>query len=161
VWHQVHSATVVKPPVSATQLTLLTISHHTPHCKIKLDALILSFTSFTWLLGLLHKNHFLPMNMKPQRWSTDCLFDYPLMALRCRCHIHYSWRNWHPTSHFYMVQAVCQSWNQSRVKRVKSVFGPLQSNYVTDINECTWEGDNERISAHIFLCVLIIQAYYT
>jgi hypothetical protein len=59
-----------------------------------------------------------------------------------------------------MVQAVCQSWNQSSVKRVRSVFGPLQFNYATDINECTWEANNERINAHILLCVLIVQAYY-
>jgi hypothetical protein len=30
------------------------------------------------------------------------------------------------------------------VKRVKLVFGPLQSNYAIDINECTWEVNNER-----------------
>jgi hypothetical protein len=60
-----------------------------------------------------------------------------------------------------MVQAVCQSWNQSHVKHVKSVFGPLQSNYAIDINECTWKGNNERINAHKLLCVLIVQAYYT
>jgi hypothetical protein len=146
---------------SVMQLTVLTISHHTPRCKTKLDALLLSFAYFMWLLGLLHKNYFLPTNMKPQCWSTDCFFDAPLRPLCCRCHIHYSWRNTHPTSHFYTVQAVCQSWNQSHVKCVKLVFGPLQSNYATYINECTWEGNNERISSHIFLCVLIVQAYYT
>jgi hypothetical protein len=146
--------------VSVTKLTVLTISHHTPRCKTKLDALLLSFACFTWLLGLPHKNRFLPTNMKPQRWSTDCFFDSLLRPLRCRRHIHCSWKNRHPTSHFYTVQAVGQSWNQSRVKRVRSVFGPLQSNYATDINECTWEGNNERINAHILLCVLIVQAYY-
>jgi arylamine N-acetyltransferase len=142
------------------QLTVSTISHHTPHCKTKLDDSTLSFACFTWLLELSHKNRFLPTNMKPQHWSMDCFFDSPLRALRCRRHIHYSWRNRHPTSHFYTVQAVCQSWNQSRVKHVKSVFGPLQSNYTTNINECTWEGNNERINTHIFLSVLIVQAYY-
>jgi hypothetical protein len=147
--------------VSVTQLTVLTISHHMPDCKTKLDDSTLSFACFTWLLGLSHKNHFLPTNIKPQRWSTNCFFDSPLRALCCRCHIHYSWRNRHPTSHFYMVQPVCQSWNQSRVKHVRSVFGPLQSYYATDINECTWEGNNEKINAHILLCVLIVQAYYT
>jgi hypothetical protein len=122
---------------SVTQLTVLTISHHTPRCKTKLDALLLSFACFTWLLGLSHKNSFLPTNMKPQRWSMNCFFNSPLRSLRCRRHIHYSWRIRHPTSHFYTVQPVCQSWNQSRVKRVKSIFGLLQSNYATDINECT------------------------
>jgi hypothetical protein len=130
-----------------------------PHCKTKLDALPLSFACFAWLVGLSHKNRF-SMNMKPQRWLTHCCFESLLRALRCRRHIHYSWRNWHPTSHFYTVQAVYQSWNQSRVKRIKSVFGSLKSNYTTDINECSWEGNNERINAHILLCVLIVQAYY-
>jgi hypothetical protein len=146
--------------VSVKQLTVLTISHHTRHCKTKLGVLLLSFACFMWLLGLSHKNRFLPTNMKPQRWSTDCFFDSLLRALRCRRHIDYSWRNRNLTSHFYTLQAVCQSWNQSREKRVKSVFGPLQSKYTTYINECTWEGNNERINTHILLCFLIIQSYY-
>jgi hypothetical protein len=37
---------------------------------------------------------------------------------------------------------------------------PLQSNYATDINEYTKEGNNKVINAHILLCVLILQAYY-
>jgi hypothetical protein len=52
---------------SVTELTVLTISHHTPRYKTKLDALLLSFACFTWFLWLPHKNRFLPMNMKPQR----------------------------------------------------------------------------------------------
>jgi hypothetical protein len=169
LWHDLHPCTGVVPGPrrhhreasgNLMQLTVLTISHHTPCCKTKLDALLLSFACFTWFLGLSHKNCFLPMNMNPQHWSTDCFFDSPLRALCCKCHIHYSWTNWHPTSHFYTVQAVCQSWNQSHVKCVKSVFGLLQSNYATDINKCTWEGNNERINAHILLCVLIVQACY-
>jgi hypothetical protein len=151
VRHQVHDNIIVKPQ---------TISHHTPHCKTKLDDSTLSFACLTCLLGLSHKNHFFPTNMKPQRWSIDCFFTSPLRALCCRLHIHYSWRNRHPTSHFYTVQAVCESWNQSRMKRIKSVFGTLQSNYATDINECTWEGKNERINTYILLCVLVVQAYY-
>jgi hypothetical protein len=55
----------------------------------------------------LHKKRFLPTNMKPQCWSTHCCFESLLRTLRCRRHIHYIWRNWHPTSHFYTVQAVC------------------------------------------------------
>jgi hypothetical protein len=38
--------------------------------------------------------------------------------------------------------------------------GPLQSNYATDINEYTKEGNNRMINTHILLCVLIVQAYY-
>jgi hypothetical protein len=100
--HDLHPSTGMAPSprhhhceaaVSITQLTVLTISHHTPHCKTKLDDSTLSFACFTWLLGLSHKNRFLPTNMKPQRWSTDCFFDSLLRALHCRCHIHYSWRN--------------------------------------------------------------------
>jgi hypothetical protein len=37
---------------------------------------------------------------------------------------------------------------------------PLQSNYATDINEYMLEGNNKMIKSHIFLCVLIVQAYY-
>jgi hypothetical protein len=37
---------------------------------------------------------------------------------------------------------------------------PLQSNYATDINEYTREGNSERINVHILLCVLIVQSYY-
>jgi hypothetical protein len=160
VWRQVHGAIVEKPPVSVTQLTVLTISHHTPPLENQVRHSNFSFAIFTWFLGLSHKNRFLPTNMKPQHWLTHCCFESPLRALHCRCHIHCSWRNWHPTNHFYMVQAVCQLWNQSRVKHVKSIFGLLQSNYAIDINECTWEGNNERINAYILLCVLIVQAYY-
>jgi hypothetical protein len=169
LWHDLHPCTGVAPSPrchhheasgNVTQLTILAISHQTPRYKTKLDALLLSFACFTWLLGLLHKNRFLPTNMKPQCSSMNCFFDSSLRALCCRCHIHYSWRNWHPTSYFYTVQAVCKSWNQSCVKCVKLVFGPLQSNYATDINKCTWEDNNERINVHILLCVLIIQAYY-
>jgi hypothetical protein len=76
-------------------------------------------------------------------------FDSPLRALHCRCHIHYSWRNMHLTSHFCTVQAVRQAWNQSRVKRVKSVFGPLESNYATDINKYTLKGNNNTINARM------------
>jgi hypothetical protein len=39
--------------------------------------------------------------------------------------------------------------------------GSLQSNYATNVNEYTLEGNNKMINAHILLCVLIIQAYYT
>jgi hypothetical protein len=50
-----------------------------------------------------------------------------------------------------MVQAVRQAWNQSRVKRVKSVFGPLQSNYATYINKYTLKGNNKMINACIHM----------
>jgi hypothetical protein len=168
-WHDLHLSTSTSPhpwchrheaSVSTKQLTVSTISHDKPHYKTKLDDSTLSFACFTWLLGLSHKNHFLPTNMKPQLWSMNCFFNSPLRFLYCRRHIHYNWRNRHPTSHFYTVQGICQSWNQSRVKCVKSVFGPLQSNCDRDISKCTWEGNDERINAHIKLCVLIVQAYY-
>jgi hypothetical protein len=123
VWRQVYGAIVVKPPVSVTQLTVLTISHHMPPLQNQVRRFYFSFASFTWFLGLLHKNQFLPTNMKPQCWLTDCCFESPLRALRYRCHIHYSWRNRHPTSHFYTVHDVCQSWNPSRVNHVMSVTG--------------------------------------
>jgi hypothetical protein len=123
VWRQVYGAIVVKPLVSVTQLTMLTISHHTPPLQNQVRRFYFSFASFMWFLGLSHKNRFLPTNMKPQHWLTDCCFESLLRALRCRCHIHYSWRNRHPTSHFYTVQAVCQLWNQSPVKRVMSFMG--------------------------------------
>jgi hypothetical protein len=47
------------------------------------------------------------------------------------------------------VQAVRQAWNQSHVKRVKSVFRPLKSNYATDINKYTLERNNKTINARI------------
>jgi hypothetical protein len=137
--HDLHPSTGTTPSprhhrreatVSITLLTVWIISHQTPGCKTKLDDSTLSFACFTWLLGLLHKNYFLPTNMKPQHWSMNCFFDSPLRVLHYRRHIHYSWRNRHLTSHFYTVQAICQSWNQSRVKCVRSVFRPLQSNYL-------------------------------
>jgi hypothetical protein len=123
VWRQVHSAIIVKPPVSVTQLTMLTISHHTPSLQNQVRRFYFSFASCTSFLGLSHKNRFLPTNINPQHWLTDCCFESPIRALCCRRYIHYSWRNRHSTSHFYTVQAVCQSWNQSRVKRVMLVTG--------------------------------------
>jgi hypothetical protein len=160
VWHQVHGTIVMKPLVSITQLTMLTISHHTPPVQNQVRRFYFSFASFTWFLGLSHKNWFLPMNMKPQRWSTHCFFESPLRVLCCRRHIHYNWRNRHPTSHYYAVQAVCQSWNQSHVQTRNVGHGPPQSNYATNINEYTLEGNNKMINAHILLCVWIVQAYY-
>jgi hypothetical protein len=68
VWRQVHGAIIVKPQVSVTQLTVLTISHHTPPLQNQVRRFYFSFTSFTWFLGLSHKNQLLPTHMKPQRW---------------------------------------------------------------------------------------------
>lgn len=49
---QVHDTVMKKLHVS-TMTYRHTISHHTPRCKIKLDASIFyPFASFTWLLGL-------------------------------------------------------------------------------------------------------------
>jgi hypothetical protein len=48
-----------------------------------------------------------------------------------------------------MVQVVRQAWNQPRMKRVKLVFRPLQSNYAIDINKYTLEGNNKMIKARI------------
>jgi hypothetical protein len=66
VWCHVHGAIVVKPPVGVKQLTVLTISHHTPPLQNQVRRLYFSFVDFTWFLGLLHKKRFLPTNMKPQ-----------------------------------------------------------------------------------------------
>jgi hypothetical protein len=66
VWRQVHDNIVLKPPVSVAQLAMLTISHHTPPLQNQVRRFYFSFASFTWLLGLSHKNRFLPTNMKPQ-----------------------------------------------------------------------------------------------
>jgi hypothetical protein len=55
----------------------------------------------------------------------------------------------HPTSHFSTVQAIRQAWNQSSVKHIKLVSGPLQSYYDTDINKYTLEGNNKTINARI------------
>jgi hypothetical protein len=117
----IHGAIFMKPPAVSRNLPCWPYHITRPQCKTKLDASTLSFACFTWILGLSHKNHFLPTNMKPQCWLTDCCFESLLRSLHCRRHIHYSWRNKHLTSYFYMVQAVCQSWNQSRVKRARSV----------------------------------------
>jgi hypothetical protein len=65
VWRQVHGAIIVKPPVSVMELTLLTISHHTPPLENQVKRFYFSFASFTWFLGLSHNNQFLPTNMKP------------------------------------------------------------------------------------------------
>jgi hypothetical protein len=40
------------------------------------------------------------------------------------------------------------------------VPGLLQSIYARDINGYMKEGNNKVINAHIFLCVLIVKAYY-
>ena len=49
----------------------------------------------------------------------------------------------------YMVQAVCQAWNQSRVSvRVRSVGGRFIKQY-RDMNKCMWDGNKHRINAHI------------
>jgi hypothetical protein len=88
-------------------LPCLTISHHMPPLQNQVRRFYFSFVSFTWFLGLSHKNRFLPTNMKPRCWSMDSFFDSLLRVLCCRCHIHYSWRNKHPTIHFYTVQAIC------------------------------------------------------
>jgi hypothetical protein len=53
--HGLHPCTGVAPSLqrhhreassSVTQLTVFAISHHTPHCKTKLDTLLLSFCMF-------------------------------------------------------------------------------------------------------------------
>jgi hypothetical protein len=76
LWHDLHPCTGVAPSPrrhrreasgNITQLTVLTISHHTPSLQNKVRHSLSSFACFTWLLGFLHKNHFLPTNMKPQR----------------------------------------------------------------------------------------------
>jgi hypothetical protein len=43
---QVHGAIVVKPTVSVTQLTMLTISHHTPPLQNPVRRFYFSFASF-------------------------------------------------------------------------------------------------------------------
>jgi hypothetical protein len=73
----------------------------------------------------------------------------PLRALHCRCHIHYSWRNRHPTSHFCTV--LCRMSVMEPVSREmrKVGHGPLQSNYATDMNKYTLEGNNNTINTRI------------
>jgi hypothetical protein len=149
VWRQFHDTIVMKPPVSFMQLTVLTISHHMSPLQNKVRCFYFSFACFTWFLGLLHKNWFLPTNMKPKSWLADCCFESLLRTLRCRYHIHYNWRNWHPASHFYTVHAVCQAWNQSRVKRVKSVTGRFNPTMPWILHKYTLEGNNEVINARI------------
>jgi hypothetical protein len=99
--------------------------------------------------------------MKPQCWLTDCCFESPLRALHCRRHIHYSWRNRHSTSHLHGTShtSIVEPFLRTSTRKVG--HGLLQSNYATNINEYTWEGNNKRINADILLCVLIVQAYYT
>jgi hypothetical protein len=127
-WHDLHPSigTVPSPRCLSWSLRMsnvtysLTISHHTPHYKTKLDVSIV-FASFTWLLGLSRKNLFYLWTWNHNADNHIIALISPLRALCYRCHIHYSWRNWHPTSHFYTVHAICQAWNQSRVKCVMLV----------------------------------------
>jgi hypothetical protein len=148
MYHQVHGASVVKPPAVPRNLPFDHITSHAP-LQNKVRSFYFMFASFTWLLGLSHKNRFLPTYMKPQRWLTYCCFESPLRALRCRCHIHYSWRNRHPTNHLHDTSRTSVVEPVSCTSTCKIGHGPLQSNNATDISKYTLEGNNKMINTHI------------
>ena len=135
--HDLHRASGAKstvPPwrsymlvtMKVTCLTIITISHHTPRCKTKLDAsTFYPFASFTLLLGLSKIGTVSYLRTSNHNIGSIISFYDPLKeALACiavstkvRCAIH-------PPSHIYTVQAVCRAWNQSRVRVcVRSVAG--------------------------------------
>jgi hypothetical protein len=115
VRRQVHGTIVVKPQLVSHNLTYWPYHITHPTAK-KVRQIYFIFCMFTWLLGLSHKNHFLPMNMKPQHWSMNFFFDSPLRVLRCRRHIHYSWRTctWQATfirCKPYVSRGTSLAWN--------------------------------------------------
>jgi hypothetical protein len=120
---------VVKPPVVPRNLPFDHITSHAP-LQNKVTRFYFMFAIFTWLLGLSHKNHFLPTNKKPQCWLTYCFFESPLRALHCRHQIHYSWRNWHPTSHLHGTSRTSVVEPVSHRNTCQVGHGPLQSNYI-------------------------------
>jgi hypothetical protein len=126
LWCQVHGASVVKHPAVPHNLPFDHIISHAP-LQNKVRRFYFMFAIFTWLLGLSHKNRFLPTNMKPQRWLTYCCFESPLRALCCRHHIHYSWRNWHPTSHLHGISRTSVVEPILRRSMRKVGHGPLLS----------------------------------
>ena len=59
--------------------------------------------------------------IQPQQRLNNCLYDTPFGALRWKCRIA-NVRETDTPKATYMVQAICQAWNQSRVSvRVRSV----------------------------------------
>ena len=90
----------------------------------------------------------MPKTMQPQHRLNNCLYHTPFRALHCKCCIA-NVRETDTPKATYMVQAICQAWNQSRVSvRVRSV-GAASSNIAAILTKCTWEGNNWRIDAHI------------
>jgi hypothetical protein len=108
---------------NVTQLTMLTISHHMPPLQNKVRRFYFIFCMFYVVSRAFAQEPFLTYEHETTTLIYRLLLWVPLRDLRCRRHIHYSWRNRHPTSHFYTVQVVCQSWNQSHVKCIRSVTG--------------------------------------
>jgi hypothetical protein len=146
--HDLHPSTGVAPSPrcprrEASGSTMqLTVDHITAYAPLqnKVRCFYFMFVSFTWLLGISHKNCFLSTNMKPQYWLTYCCFESPLRALHCRCHIHYRWRNRHPTSHLHSTSRTSVVEPVSRRSTRKVGHGPLQSKYATDISKYTFGG---------------------
>src|SRR5665811_1663637 len=115
-------------PTVYKQFTKLTLTiSHSP-CKIKLDAFYFIFCMFYVAARAFVKEPFLPTNIQPQQRLNNCLYYTPFRAHHCKCNINYCKRDRHPLA-AYMVQAICQLRNQSRVRvRVKSVRAASSNN---------------------------------
>ena len=95
-----------------------------PFCKTKLDASTFFCKFYAAVLGLDKKNRFFNLRKQTQHLTDNYLYDPLKEALACDAISTKVGDAIHPPSHIYTVQAVCQAWNQSRVRvRVKSVAG--------------------------------------
>jgi hypothetical protein len=168
LWHDLHLSTGMTPSPWRLSWSLrmsnvtyrLTISHHTPYCKTKLEVSTI-FASFMWLLGLSRKNRSYLWTWNHNADSHIVPLISLLRALHCRCHIHYSWRNRHSTSHFCTVQTVRQAWNQSCVKCVMLVSGRFDPTMPQISTNTCWRVTIRWSTPASTWCVLTVQAYYT
>ena len=100
----------------------MTISHHKPTLQNKVRRLYFyPFANFTWLLGLSHKNRSY-LRTSNHNISSIIISMIPFRGPRLQIPHPLKSEKQDTRQATYTVQAVCQVWNQSRVRvRVRSV----------------------------------------
>ena len=100
-----------------------------PPCKLKFRRLYFIFCKFymaDWGFG---REPFLSYEKKPQHQLGNCLYYTPFGALRCKRFRIANVRETDTPKATYMVQAICQAWNQSRVSICVRSVGAASSEH--------------------------------
>ena len=93
------------------------------------------FANFTWLLGLSHKNRFLPTNIEPQHLIDNHLYDPLKEALACTAMSTKVGDAIHPPSHIYGTSRMSGVEPVSRKSTRKVGREQLHPNDAADMNK--------------------------